>query len=419
MRRKNLHKVLFAFFSFLLLLHALLFWRAKEDAFRGLADFSSFYTAAWMVRQGLGYRLYDLGTQIRAQEVLYPNTRSKNDLLPYIHPPFEALLYLPLTYVSYRVAYAIWVIVNIFVLLAAAMLLEPHMTELKAVWAPLPLLLFLGFFPVFIGILQGQDSVLLLLIFSLVYVCLKTKRDFSAGTVLALGLFKFQYTVPFLVPFLLWRRWKVLGGVASSIVVLFLLSLPVAGFYGTMSYSGFLLNLVRGSTSYHSLIALGMGSNTMPNIRGAVETLGTGLLQPGYQKVVVVLLSGASIVWAAIKWHISRIRPEKAFDLGFALALVTSILVSYHLQLHDLTLLLIPFILFLDYSLKIQDDAESRQFLLFGIIALFYFSPLYLWLIQRNELYLLFFPILFLAAMLSHEIGPSAREDKNRAEPGF
>jgi len=414
MKRRNLHPLLFAFFSFLLLLHALLFWRAKDDALKGLADFSSFYSSAWMVRQGLGHELYDPITQSRAQSTLFPEASSRNGLLPYIHPPFEVLLFLPLTYFSYRAAYFFWMVINIFLLLATAKVMAPHMTDLRSLWTPLPLLLYLGFFPAFIAVLQGQDSIVLLLVFAFVFVNLKEKHDFKAGFILALGLFKFQYTLSLMVPFLLRRRWKVLEGAASSTAILFLVALPVAGLHGSLSYPSFLLNLLKGSTSHEVQNALGIASNTMPNIRGTIEILGSGLLQPNFRKMVIILLSGAAVIWAAAKWRISPVQPG-TFDPGFALLIVASVLVSYHLQFHDLTILLIPFSLMLNHSLKSRCDSARWRFLTFGIVALFFFSPLYLWLIQRRMLFLLFIPILFLAAMLNREIDFPAVDEKGSA----
>ncbi|TAM83655.1 MAG: DUF2029 domain-containing protein [Acidobacteria bacterium] len=57
----------------------------------------------------------------------------------------EALLYLPLAYLSYATAYIIWIVLSILVLLLAVSLLWPYMTEFKAVSAPLPLLTLLAF----------------------------------------------------------------------------------------------------------------------------------------------------------------------------------------------------------------------------------------------------------------------------------
>lgn len=416
MKKGNLHPLLFAFFSFLLLFHLMLFWHAKHDALKGSADFSAFYSAVRMVRSGQGPQLFDIAAQGRMQSALYPNLTTRSGTLIYDHPPFEALLYLPLAFVSYATAYIVWLVFSTMVLLFTLRLLWPYMAELKAIWAPLPVLVLLGFFPVFVDLLQGQDSLLLLLVFVLVFVSLKEKQEFKAGCFLAIALFKFQYAIPFLVPFVIWRRWKVVGGFAISSALLFLLSLPITGFRGTLSYAVFLSNLVKGLSSHTVQSALGILSNTMPNIRGAVEMMAPSLLPQNLQKTIIVLVSGLAVLWVARNWPRGRALSAMNFDLGFSLALVVSILVSYHLQLHDLSLLLIPFVLVLNRTSKNEIFTGRWRVPVYGLIALFYLSPIYLLLMRHGLMYLFFWPILLFLVMLSRELILHANRSQ---EPGY
>jgi Glycosyltransferase family 87 len=404
MKRRNLQPFLFAFFSFLLIFHFMLFWHGASMALRGFADFSTFYSAARIVQSGMGNQLYSTTVQAHVQSMLYPNAVTRNGLLPYIHPPFEVLLYLPLAFFPYPVAFFIWGTVNMLLLLLTVRLLWPYMAELKAVWTPLPVLVFLGFFPVFEDLLQGQDSILLLLVFTLVFISLKKGRDFLGGIFLAIGLFKFQFTLPFLVPFILWRRWKFLGGFAVSSAALFLLSLPVTGFRGTLSYATFLSTLVKGLSSHHVQNVLGITSKAMPNIRGAIEMMAPALFPQSFQKPLIVLVSGLAVLWLSRQWPLGHTHSEKTFDLGFSLAAVTSVLVGYHLEMHDLSLLLIPFILTLNWILKGEICPGRRRLLMYGIIFLFFVSPVYLFLIVRDKVFLLFLPILAFLILLSWEL---------------
>jgi hypothetical protein len=404
MNKRNLQPFLFALFAFLLIFHFMLFWHAKDNALKGSADFSGYYAAVRMVRQGQGSQLYDIAAQGRMQSLLFPKVTTRNGTLVYEHPPFETLLYLPLAYVSYPAAYFIWGAVNLLLLLLTAVLLWPYMTELKNLWAPLPFLGILCFFPIFVDLLQGQDSALLLLVFTAVFISLKKGHDFQGGIMLALGLFKFQYTLPFLVPFILWRRWKFLGGFAVFSVVPFLLSLPVTGFRGTLSYLTFLSNLVRGVSSHDVQNALGMGANTLPNIRGAIEMMAPAVFPQSFLKPLIVLFSGLAVLWLARRWPLGRALSEKTFDLGFSLAVVTSVLVSYHLQMHDLSLLLLPFILTLNWTLKGEICGGRRRLVMYGIILLLFLSPVYLLLMRRSQVFLLFLPILAFLTLLSWEL---------------
>lgn len=404
MKKRNIRSFLFAFFSFPLVFHLMLFWHAKNDALRGSADFSIFYTAAKMIQDGQGAQLYNVAAQGRMESVLYPKVTARGGTLIYDHPPFEALLCLPLAYFSYPTAYIIWLVINVLLLLLAVHLLLRYMREIRAVWAPLPILMFASSFPVFVSLLQGQDSILLLLVFTLVFMNLTKGYEFRGGIFLAMSLFKFQYTLPFLVPFILWRRWKFLSGFTVSSAVLFLLSLPVAGFEGILSYAIFLSKLLKGVSSHRVQYSLGFLPNAVPNIRGAVEMITPALLPHSMQKALIVLVSGLAVLWVVKKWPLGRALSARAFDLGFSLALVMSVLVSYHVLLHDLSLLLIPFILVLNRMLKGEICTGRMRFAMYGIITLFYLSPLYLLLMRRGLMYLFFWPILAFFVLLSCEL---------------
>ncbi len=404
MTKKNLHPILFAFFAFLLLFQTMLFWRAKDDALNGGADFSSFYAAVKMIQEGQGPQLYNIAAQGHYQSSLFPEVTTRSGTLLFLHPPFEALPYIPLAYLSYPVAYVVCLMINVLLLLVTVAVLSPYMANLKALWKPFPVLLFLGFFPVFIDLLQGQDSIWLLLAFALAFDSLKKGNETRGGIFLGFALFKFQYALPLLVPFVLWRRWKVVGGFAITGIVLLLLSLPVTGIQGLLSYTSFLFGLTRVLASQHIQSVVGILSNTMPNIHGIVEMVIPKLFHSVLQKIIVVLLSGLAVLWATVRWPLNRSLSETHFDLGYSLALVMAILVSYHLLLHDLSLLLIPFLLVLNHMLKDEVCAGKQQLLMCGIITLFFLSPLYLLLMKFQLMYLFFWPILIFGIMLSRGI---------------
>ena len=70
----------------------------------------------------------------------------------------------------------------------------------------------LAFFPVFDCFLQGQDSILLLLLCVLGFNALKKEADVLAGCWLALGAFKFQFIVPIVLLLVIWKRRRVAIG---------------------------------------------------------------------------------------------------------------------------------------------------------------------------------------------------------------
>jgi hypothetical protein len=137
----------------------------------------------------------------------------------------------------------IGLLLNVSLLLFVAYCLSPYLTELKSTWQPFPVFCFLAFSPAVIAVLQGQDSILLLLMFALVFGNLKEGRELRAGSFLALPLLKFQFTLPILILFLVRRRWKFVLAFGVAVACLVLRSSFIAGPRGTLSYISFVWRL--------------------------------------------------------------------------------------------------------------------------------------------------------------------------------
>src|SRR5208282_5954771 len=119
-----------------------------------------FYTAATILRNGHGHQLYDARTQYEAQKSFTGEISSRRGPLPYIHPPFEALIFLPLTLLPYHRAFLAWDLLNVAALFGAALLLGRSVSTLRLIPPWEFVIACVAFFPVFAGLLQGQDSIL-------------------------------------------------------------------------------------------------------------------------------------------------------------------------------------------------------------------------------------------------------------------
>src|ERR1700676_244824 len=197
-----------------------MFWNVRESIRKGYSDFAIYYCAGTIVRQGLGPRLYDEAPQFKVQREFSPDVAIRLGALPYNHPPFEAALFVPLTFFSYPAAFVLWDLANLAVLIRLPFLLGPHLPQLQNYPWPLWVLTSLSFFPIFMDLLQGQDAILLLFLYALAFVDLKKNRDTFAGGWLALGLFKPHLVLPFILLLLVQGRRKILPGFTLIAVML-------------------------------------------------------------------------------------------------------------------------------------------------------------------------------------------------------
>src|ERR1700693_1328941 len=201
MLSRQTHRKLALYFSAMILLHGCVLWPARQCIPEGLTDFTIFYTAGHMLRDGHGARLYDDALQESLQRSFSPRAfENRGTILPYNHPPFEAVLFVPLAGFSYLTAYVIWLAVNLALLFSALLLLRKRLTALGKTPLHLWILGGLAFFPIFMALIQGQDSILLLFLYCVAFVGLCRGAELSSGSALGLGLYKFHLVLPFILP---------------------------------------------------------------------------------------------------------------------------------------------------------------------------------------------------------------------------
>jgi hypothetical protein len=353
-------------------------------------DFSLTYVGARIVHQRLGARLYDITLQKQIRDSLFTHP---NPLL-FEHPPSEALLLSPLAALPFRTAYLIWGLFNATVWLWLIWFLRPYL--------PTPhedlgyLSLWLLFAPLGVALYQGQPSLLLLAIYALTFAGLKRENEFVAGICLGLGLFRFQFVLPFAFIFLVRRRWRLLGGFALTSVFVGLLSLVAVGWTGIVSYVRFLWTIGNNPQN----LSYGSGVD-MPTIHGFVYAmLGKSIGHTGLT-LTVALLSVLLLVAVAVRWQSlsdDSSQHGSSIDLIFAAAVAASLLAGSHMFTHDFSPLMLA--MFLAAAGFSNSDATGNGALRIAMkltLVLFWFFPIYFLFVAWHCLYLMC-PVLLLFA---------------------
>ena len=388
----------------MVVMHALVFWNARGMLRKGYSDFAIYYCAGKMVRQGLRHQLYDEQAQFRIQQEFASAVAIRQGPLPYNHPPFEALIFAPFARLPYFVGFLLWDSLNLLILLALPFLLRscvPVLRELPAVgW----LCVALAFFPVFVALLQGQDVVLLLLLFALAFRALKRRSHLAAGCWLGLGLFRFQIVLPFLLILVLRRHRHTMLGFALVALGLALISVALVGWNGALAYPAYVWRVET---------ALGNGSivpSDMPNLRGFIDTVLTAHLPSLFINMLIAVISILLVFWASAKSTASDL--SELLDLQFSLAVVVTLLVSYHSLPFDLCLLLLPALLVANH---VHGGAQIHGWdkaALLGPIVVLFLSPLLMLLSLRYR------QLNFLMPLLGFWAWGISREILHRSRPG-
>lgn len=336
---------------------------------RGYQDFTAFYCGALMIRAGQGARLYDLRLQYKTQLEFAPHVEIRNMALPYNHPPFEAILLLPLAYLNFFPAYLTWTFLNIVMLALIVAFVKRTFRDVATLDGRFLFLAVAGFMPVERALIQGQDSILLALLGTVALTLLEKERDVPAGMALALCLFKFQIALP-LTFILAVRRPRLLLGFLPAAAGLGAMSLAVGGWGGILGYVHYVLGLEKSGAG-GAIPAAGMA-----NLHGLIASLaGTGARSATTMWVTVVL----SLVAIALAAWLVRGR-DASMQFVFGVASVCALVVSYHALMHDLTLLLPIVLLLFARPVFERREAYGDTILLAALYTMLWLSAHWWWL---------------------------------------
>jgi hypothetical protein len=323
------------------------------------ADFTAFYTAARMVRAGVGQRLYDFELQTVYQRQILDGLYLADGLMAFYYPPYVALLLTPLSFLSRRSAYIVWS-------LAQALLL---CVILKRLWkftcsmgwsskARIGLLsVVVALPPMMLTFLLGTFSLLIFLCIFEFCVSLSKGSKVTAGLWMSLGLLKPQamlFPGLLLLVFGYWRSvFIVLGviGLAALISTLTLDLLVWPKFLGAVG------------AAFNSSDALGVKPSAMRNLKGLLASI-----FPDMPLSVLnwISLSGLILSVLLVLWFgLSKNKIVQRFDFTMATVLLCGMAFVPHLNPQDGLFVIVPWI-WLYQGLREQ----KRDTLLLSWIAL-------------------------------------------------
>lgn len=350
----------------------------------GMADLRHLYVAGLMLRTGHRHELYEKA----AQQFFQSAYVSPGDFpMQYNHLAYEALLYAPFSIFSYRTAYFVFLAFNVILLVAVYRLIRSRMDNIAAFYPWLPAALVPAFLPIGVALMQGQDSIVLLLVLAGALLAFDRGKDFLAGILVALGLFKFTVALPIAFFFFVWRRWRFTVGFSATATGLAVASLAIAGTAQTIKYLHLLTAMGVKLSSATDQFTYGIRIATMPNLRGLVFGL-AGAHAPAVVQGITITLSIMLVVWAAMAGR----KLNAADQLLFAIT--ASAVVSYHFLFHDMSVLFLPIVCVL-----------NRAKLGSWPAALLFVAPVW-WAFSPNHFYLVCVPLCaFLFSMPEKESG--------------
>ncbi len=227
------HLALTAYFIGILLAFAIIcfFSNNNQTIINGRVggDFPAFYSAGMIINSGESERLYDPKTHQDNQSQFLASDVSKGYLI-YAYPPFVAVIISPLAMLPYKVAYALYSLLMLGSLYLSSNYLKKLFPKLGIHTFQL-FMLSLLFYPILRAVFGGQNTALSLLCFTASSYFLKINKPIKSGLFLGLWMFKIQFALPVVVLFLASKKFKILIGFLPIILIFYLLSTSIGGWY--------------------------------------------------------------------------------------------------------------------------------------------------------------------------------------------
>lgn len=315
-----------------------LFWRA---------DFTAFYTAFTMVRDGDGSRLYDFALQTTYQQRILGGRSFSDGLLPFINPPYVAAIFAPLAWVSHWSAFVLWMLVQVGILIWMLRLLWIISSEWSRGEQWLMVSACVAFLPLYLSLTLGSFSLLLVVALLQLYWTLKHGRDLQAGLWLVIGTIKPQIVVFPIITLVGNRRWRVLGSMALVLALLFVL---IGVLFGWHIWTDF-LGALRQTNSFYD--QFGIVPTAMYNLKGILALLlGTqhGDLISRICDIAFFIAAGVS----CMLWRRVPLQDDPQFELRFGLSILVGLFFSPHLHPQDGAMVIVPALLFYMYLRRHQ-----------------------------------------------------------------
>ncbi|MHB8683761.1 MAG: glycosyltransferase 87 family protein [Dehalococcoidia bacterium] len=331
-------------------------------------DFGAFYSAASMVRDGQGARIYDLPALARAEASVYQRPADAAPALPYFNPPPFAAALVPLTFLPVGAAAAVFVAISVLLgLIALAILLRESELGYGGAWLALAVLL--TYQAVQDTLFHGQLSFFLLFAFTVAYAAFAARRERLGGFALGLLLIKPNLLLLPLLVVVGKRRWSALQGFAVAAALWAGASALISGPQVLWRYPHFLLDAAAWDDRNGISIVGMFGWNAF--VRAWVG--------PGHQHLVEVWSLALAVPTALAVWWAWRgpwPHAAKAFAVPYSALVVGTMLVNPHLYRQDMVLMFIPAFLLLGAVHRRARVAVGAAFLCVWALFLYHFALL-------------------------------------------
>jgi hypothetical protein len=345
-----------------------LFDRAGNIKFQ---DFLQFPISANLIVHAQADDLYS--DQVLADHIREITGRGTTVRLRYFYGPQVALAFVGLLRfhflrLHFLAQAELWVAVSLLMYFGCVYLLWKSCAALRG-HGRLVAIGAIAYPPLFHFFVRGQLSAVILLCVTAGYFAFRSRREWLAGFVLGLLIFKPQFLIAIPLVLLLAGAWRTLAGLTLSAATqlgfafLYFGSSVMRAYVGMMLHSAFhpgTTELSLSPVQMHSLYSLW---EMLVPWRGGVWAL--------YLLSSIAVLAIAAMVW----------KSSSSLAIRFSALILAAVLVNPHIYIYDLLVLAVPLLLLADWVVNHTGHpfAPTVGVLLYLIFILPLFGPVSRW----------------------------------------
>lgn len=334
-----LHTILVALLpaaALLALAASFVWWSQAAHAFFGrrnpsdAIDFVVFYSSAKLVATGHAYQVYDLHALAPIQRAAHPGVPGAALPIPYLNPPFFALLVAPLGYLSFGHAYQVWTGMKLTLLVLDAWMIWRIATPAGRHYQIVAVAFFVTLEPVAFSVTLGQFSLILTTSWTAAYLFFREGRDRAGAIALAPLLIKPELLVPVAVLLAWKRRTLALVHLCGFAAAAMLASIALIGIHSVIDYPRFVLTIsAQGGTGINRQLMFGWNGILASFLQGRHEVLRHHMHQ-------ALTLGTVAAVWYA--WRGPWRNDDRRFTAQWMLLTLATVLVDPHFYIQDISL---------------------------------------------------------------------------------
>jgi hypothetical protein len=303
------------------------------------ADFVQFYTLGHLASAHRISEMYDAASFHEAQAEFLPE--SAREIYPPVYPPQAAVMFAPMSGLSYQRALFIWSLITIagyaLIVWSAWKVVADRLPDRTFVIAAAA-----AFPPFWILILHGQVTVILLFAFWAGWLALEHHRRWLAGFAFGLLALKPQFGIPLAVVVLASGEWAMLTGAVTSVMAQAVVVWMVLGSDAFTTFA----DSIPTTIAYADLL------EAKPFMSHSLRALTR--LTPNWIGLPMWAALAAIVLWFTVRaW-----KSDAPLRVRLGVVVLAATLVNPHVIIYDLTVLVLPLIWFGSYM---QEPARREE----------------------------------------------------------